>query len=986
MATAEAETSRDERVPPGGLVYDGFISYSHAADDLLAPRLQAGLQRFAKPWWKRRALRIFRDESSLSANPHLWSSITDALDQSGWFVLLLSPEAAESPWVNNEVEYWLANKDADRIIPVLTDGDFTWFDNDFISDAAPPALQGAFSDEPRWVDLRFARTEEQLDLKNPRFSAAIADVASAIRGVPKDELESEEVRQHRRTTRTAWAAGAGLLVLALIAGAAAIFALDQRNEAEQLAESEAIAREEADANATEAEENAHEAQRNAALAEARELAASAIGVVDDDPELATLLALEAITSAPEGAAQPVEVINALWEATAGNRLLQVIEPGLLTINTDIATSISADGSLLFVSGVEAAVLIDVASGQTLWEYELGTEDEIRSTVLSPDGALVAVPIAEPDARFSASRDAEPDLRPARVVILDGTTGEEVTVLEFPECRQTEIPAWSTDSSRLMVNSGPQECFRQGSPSGFWVEVFDTTSWQSLALIDAPEPEYRFGPIGSFDDSGRLFVFGSRPTEIYDAEDYSFVTALPETFGFGDVTPDGTRVLSSLFDHPEIQVHGVEPAQLLDVLPIDFYPDFPKQSVFSSEGNFIAVSVRGSYVVVWGAGRGQELFRVDGASPILHEATGRLFTTVGDKIMIWSLDAGTAGREVLGDLGTATWVNGTPFVYGDETGAFINGEADFSGFYLRFFDLETGVLLDHIVSDPESGHVWLPGDRFAYAPDPWSYIAVDPRTGEEELFLGCEADPEGICPDTGEPATDFVLVSSLDQSELVAIEIVFDEEGNWIGWGSWTFVDPLTGDLLGEEVREATNFKTDTFSEDWVLASDDQSDVVVTDRETGEVLWSVPIAVVKIEISSSRERLVIIGNDSRVTVVEPDSWDTQTIEFGFGNVRAASLGPGDRFIAIGDENALSIVDLAASEIVQVVPIGGVSGVHWFDEETILIGTNDGLWARISLDVNDLVARTRASITRTFTPQECLTYRIDPCPTLDGMRGV
>jgi hypothetical protein len=68
-------------VPVGDVVYDGFISYSHAADDLLAPRLQAGLQRFAKPWWKRRALRMFRDESSLSANPHLWSSITDYV---GW--------------------------------------------------------------------------------------------------------------------------------------------------------------------------------------------------------------------------------------------------------------------------------------------------------------------------------------------------------------------------------------------------------------------------------------------------------------------------------------------------------------------------------------------------------------------------------------------------------------------------------------------------------------------------------------------------------------------------------------------------------------------------------------------------------------------------------------------------------------------------------------------------------------------------------------
>ncbi len=93
---------------PRAPVYDAFMSYRHAADGLLAPRLQAGLQRFAKPWWKLRALRTFRDEASLSANPHLWSSITAALDRSGWFVVLLSAEAAASAWVNKAIEYWPA--------------------------------------------------------------------------------------------------------------------------------------------------------------------------------------------------------------------------------------------------------------------------------------------------------------------------------------------------------------------------------------------------------------------------------------------------------------------------------------------------------------------------------------------------------------------------------------------------------------------------------------------------------------------------------------------------------------------------------------------------------------------------------------------------------------------------------------------------------------------------------------------------------------
>ncbi len=199
--------SNDSGAVVAAMAYDGFISYSHAADDLLAPRLQAGLQRFAKPWWKRRAVRIFRDESSLSANPHLWSSITEALDTSGWFVLLLSPDAAQSEWVDQEIAYWVERRDSKRILPVVTDGEFGWVDGDVTGSAVPNELRGVFTEEPRWVDMRTLRGDEALDLKNPTFSAAIADIASSIRGIPKDELASEEVRQHRRTVRTAWAAG-----------------------------------------------------------------------------------------------------------------------------------------------------------------------------------------------------------------------------------------------------------------------------------------------------------------------------------------------------------------------------------------------------------------------------------------------------------------------------------------------------------------------------------------------------------------------------------------------------------------------------------------------------------------------------------------------------------------------------------------------------------------------------------------------------------
>jgi hypothetical protein len=53
--------------------YDAFISYSHALDGTLAPALQTGLERFAEPWYRLRALRVFRDTTSLFANPGLWT-------------------------------------------------------------------------------------------------------------------------------------------------------------------------------------------------------------------------------------------------------------------------------------------------------------------------------------------------------------------------------------------------------------------------------------------------------------------------------------------------------------------------------------------------------------------------------------------------------------------------------------------------------------------------------------------------------------------------------------------------------------------------------------------------------------------------------------------------------------------------------------------------------------------------------------------------
>lgn len=82
-------------MPP---LYDAFISYSHARDKPVAAALQSVMQRLGKPWYRRRALRIFRDDTSLAATPELWPTIEAALDQSRYVVLLASPQFAASRW------------------------------------------------------------------------------------------------------------------------------------------------------------------------------------------------------------------------------------------------------------------------------------------------------------------------------------------------------------------------------------------------------------------------------------------------------------------------------------------------------------------------------------------------------------------------------------------------------------------------------------------------------------------------------------------------------------------------------------------------------------------------------------------------------------------------------------------------------------------------------------------------------------------------
>jgi WD40 repeat protein len=226
------------------LRYKAFLSYSHESDAPLAAALQSSLSRFVKPWYQIRTMRVFLDKTSLAANPALWPTIEQALAQSEYFLLLASTMSAKSHWVQQEIQWWLQNRTAEKLVICLTDGvilwdnqtgDFDWNETSAIS----PNLKGAFSAEPLYADFSAAKTANKYSSSDPVYRDALLDVASPLMGQAKDDLDGEDIRTHRNAEHIVWATALVLVALALSTGVGAIMA----HQRQKIAASRALASE-----------------------------------------------------------------------------------------------------------------------------------------------------------------------------------------------------------------------------------------------------------------------------------------------------------------------------------------------------------------------------------------------------------------------------------------------------------------------------------------------------------------------------------------------------------------------------------------------------------------------------------------------------------------------------------------------------------------------------------------------------------------------
>lgn len=111
-----------------GKQYYAFISYKRE-DKKEAKRLQHALEYYRLPSHLRKekpelpeyVRPIFRDMTALEVG-ELSAQIHTGLEQSHFLIVVCSPRAAASKWVNDEVEYFISLGKHDRIVPYIIEG------------------------------------------------------------------------------------------------------------------------------------------------------------------------------------------------------------------------------------------------------------------------------------------------------------------------------------------------------------------------------------------------------------------------------------------------------------------------------------------------------------------------------------------------------------------------------------------------------------------------------------------------------------------------------------------------------------------------------------------------------------------------------------------------------------------------------------------------------------------------------------------------
>jgi serine/threonine protein kinase/DNA-binding SARP family transcriptional activator/WD40 repeat protein len=372
-------------------------------------------------------------------------------------------------------------------------------------------------------------------------------------------------------------------------------------------------------------------QRRAARQEARdatvrELAGESILALDEDPERAILLALEAVDLS-RSVGQPAlpEALGALQRAVQASRVEMRLEGGDSFVQAD--------------PGGEWFVTDDIYQGPDaiLWD----AEGNRLATLAGPGGVLTGIDVSPDGAMIAVSYDGTgiPDHPP--VVLFEPATGAELGRLDGSS-NWYFTPAFSPDGSQLAAGSS------SGDGPGGVVTVWDVPSRRQIVSFTPTEfsadantgltGTVDFLPDGSVvtgDPAAHRLVFHSATTGTETG-----AVDLDEPVGNFFLDPSGTRFATGYFSSKRLQVRDLATGEKT----VDIEVAEAQAIEWSPDGTVIAYTGNQGVITLIDATTGASLMELLGSGSVFDMA----FLGGGTQLVNPSVDGATRIWDVTPD--------------------------------------------------------------------------------------------------------------------------------------------------------------------------------------------------------------------------------------------------------------------------------------------------------------------------------------------------